>query len=885
MNTASLAIPALEVSAPDDSMDVLSDTGFDFDNFGDGDIDLELDTAPSVHDEDMSLNDAGTDGGIDMHEETLDQDDFMADNGDLIEEDDMYDNEGVAGDTQIVDEGSIAFEADMLAPPDEDLIDYSDDEAQQHIKMHSPSVHEEDTQAFVDTEITSIMNDDLDQKQHDEQPYKPAEVLSQHAQVHETETKPLDGQDAGSEHHSADASSQHNDVEEDHIHAVDGGVMLPTDEHSHDGDDVVAGQSNETQPDVDDDSDSNESHALEIELRPVTVNYAGNELWLFKQHDLDESGDFLLEDLSVAKSSISDVFQACRLSLGDDVSDEHEIGFRFDNLHGLELYEDNTACVAVSLERLVDLYHTLQAQDENEDPECFYVTLQFRPRFATLLADVAQYAEQGSGYSALNAAVAAGETHFSNVFPDSPVEHEFAEWDDEGVDDDEVSSPGVARSVTAEEQNADEHDHSLLGAEDPEDQEKEEKKQDEREEEAEEVHEQEVQQDDHDHDDTPRQGGVALEDVSNQTLDTQDDDGPRNIDVVANPGSSKNAAPSPSDDQVGTVTEPESEAVAEQHSTESRDQRTPDQIAHDKQEADDFVDYSDDEDDEVSKSIPGQTPSPSPSSATVQGDEPTEVENSGAAPELGGPEDQDDATAGFEEDDDATLLTQTQYGNDADHYAFQDYTETYEQGDPFQDLEADGTVGDPFGTNEVYTGDTNQFFDFQETDGEVGPVFDNYGADDDAHDDSTLQAVEDVNDQPADDDEHDDSTLQAVEDVTQGDAFLDFEDAPEWAVDADPAPNLPGEDAVLLHDNTTGGENDEGGAVEQDVDATYVAADSASTSLNNHGPLSPHGRKRSIDEVGDGNDDAPDSTGMVSCSTSKRLLNADSSPDAKRPRV
>lgn len=844
MNTAAQAVPAFEVSAPDDSMDVLSDTGFDF---GDGDIDLELDTAPSVHDDDMSLNDAGTDGGIDMQEDPFDQDDFMADNGDLIEEDDMYNNDGAAGDTQIVDEGSIAFEADMLAPPDEDLIDYSDDEAQQQIKMHSPSVHEEDTQAFADTEITSITNDDPDQTQHDEQSYKAPEVLSEHAPAHEIEPENLGGADAGSEHHSADARSQRDDVEEDDTHAVDGGVLLPTDEHSHDGDAAVVGQINEAQQDVGDDSDSNESHALEIELRPVTVNYAGNELWLFKQHDLDESGDFLLEDLSVAKSSISDVFQACRLSLGDDVSGEHEIGLRFDNLHGLELYEDNTACVAVSLERLVDLYHTLQAQDGNEDPECFYVTLQFRPRFATLLADVVQYAEQGSGYSALNAAVAAGETHFSNVFPDTPVEHDYTEWDDEEADDDEASSPGIDHSVTPEEQDTDERDNLLLGAGDQEneDQEKEEKKQNEQEgdeEEDEEVHEQGVQGDDHDHNDPHRQEGVALEDVTNQTLETEDD-GSRDIEAAANPDLSRNAAPSLSNDQVGTVPEPESEAVAEQHSTEPQEQRTPDQIALDKQEAEDFVDYSDDEDDEVSKSIPGLTPSPSPSSATVQGDEPTEVENPGTAPEKGDPEDQGDATAGFEEDDDATLLTQTQYGNDADHYAFQDYTETYEQGDPFQDLEVDGTVGNSFGTNEVYTGDTNQDFDFRETDGEAGPGFD---------------------DQAADDDEHDDSTLQAVEDVTQDDALLDFENAPEWAVDADPAPNLPGEDAVLLHDNT---ENDEGGAVEQDVDATYVAADSALTSLSDHRPFSPHGRKRSIDEVGDETDDAPDST------------------DAKRPRV
>lgn len=184
--TTAQAVPALEVSAPDDNMDVLSDTGFDF-NDGDGDIDLELDTAPSVNDDDMSINDAGTDGGIDMQELPLDQDDFMVDHGDLIEEDEMYNVDGTAGVLQTVNESSIAFEADMLAPPDEDLIDYSDDEAQQQIKMHSPSAHDEETHALGDTEITSISIDNYNeavQTQDGEQPSEFVQVSNDQVSTH-----------------------------------------------------------------------------------------------------------------------------------------------------------------------------------------------------------------------------------------------------------------------------------------------------------------------------------------------------------------------------------------------------------------------------------------------------------------------------------------------------------------------------------------------------------------------------------------------------------------------------------------------------------------------------------------------------------------------------
>ena len=831
MTTATSAIPALEVSVHDDNMDVLSDTGFDF---GDGDIDLDLDTAPSVHDDDLSLHDVATDGELDTQELPADQDDFMADQGDLIEEDDVY-NDDAAAATQPVDDSAATFETDMLALPDEDLIDYSDDEAQQPVKMHSSSVQEEgDVQVSFDIEATPATADAQqvgNQPQGDAQAENITEATHVEAETHDGDiANTLEQNVASPEHRSQESVQDNEDGDEDEVYADDdGGVALPADEHN---DDRAVEET--VQEDADNDSESDHHSDQQIELRPVTVNYGGNELWLFKQHDLDDSGDFLLQDLSVAKSSISDLFQACRLSLGDDVSGEHEIGFRFDHLHNLELYEDNTACVAVSLERLVDLYHTLQAQDGNEDPECFYVTLQFRPRFATLLADVAQYAEQGSGYSALEAAVAAGETHFSNVFSSASTEHDHVEWDEDAHEDDEASSPGSAHSnasqgAEVEEPNEEHHEDA----------------------EVEDEEEKSGQE-------NPQQQAVETGDENSYTAPE-----------AANVDASEYAAPYESTEQAEVGHDVDAQTAQEQHTSESYDERTPDQIAHDKQEAEDFVDYSDDEGEQEPKSMPAHEPSPS--SSTVQGDEPTKIQESGPDAEHDKQDDGNAAETGFgEQEDDATLLTETQYGEDANHYAFQDYTESYDQGDPYQDFQADGTLGDPFEGNNTFNDDTNQDFadyNYQNLEGNINLGFDEQPLDDTNYDD------------------HVDENFEAVEDVTHADALLDLDNAPEWAVDTDPASNLPGEDAVLVHDDITY-EDEEGGANDQPAATTSTAADLALTSSNEHKPSSPQGQKRSIDEVGDGTDDAPDSTGMSPLLRIQKRFNTDqSSPDAKRPRV
>jgi hypothetical protein len=843
MTTTAQVVPALEVSFADDDMDVLSDTALDL---ADGDIDLDLDTAPSVHDDDMSLNDAATDGGFDLQDLPPDQDDFMADHGDLIEEDDVYDdgNASVAA-TQPVEDGVVDVEADMLAPPDEDLIDYSDDEAQQPVKMQSPSVHEDDAHVQVtfgiDEDISVPVDDHHEdvQPQGEAQPLVAAEAIDAEVQTHHdhvTETDvPHETSPPVSPVHQAQSpvEPQEDEDEDKHVHTDDdGGVLLPADEQSHNDHDNTVENQEDVQQAAADAEGNHHSVEQQIELRPVTVNYAGNDLWLFKQHDLDDSGDYLLEDMSVAKSSMSDLFQACRTSLGNDVSDDFEIGLRFDHLHNLELYEDNTACVAVSLERLVGLYYTLQAQDGNNDPECFYITLQFRPRFATLLADVAHYADQGSGYSALEVAVGTGDTHFSNVFSSAPTEHENVDWEEEEEEHEieEADTPRSVFSTLPQEQEVGEtDDHKSERVE------------------TQEAEQEEPEQEEHSiQDGEQQQQDVALEGESNQTRGTQNEEA-HNYQEVANIDTSENKASHESAEHLEGARESFSEHAPERQTSESRDERTPDQIAHDKQEADDFVDYSDDEDEQQDEAVLVQKSSPS--SSTVQGDEPTGVQESRAVLETDGQQAANDTTVDFEaeHEDDVTLLTQAQDGDDVNDYSFQEYAETYDQGDLFQDFQADGTVGDPFEAKDAFEGDANQDptdYKFQNLGGGANLEFDV---------------------QPSYEDDNQFAEMPPVaEDALDDDGFLDLDNAPEWAIDAEPNSNLP-EDTVLLHDDTITYENEEGGADDQPV-ATSSGADSLAPS-NEHTASSPQGQKRSIDEVGDGVDDAPDST------------------DAKRPRV
>jgi hypothetical protein len=432
-----------------DAMDLHSETELDFD---DGDIELDLDPAPPVQrdDDDVSIEDATTDAMLELQNVPADHDDFMLDDVDLIGEDDLQLGDETVS-VSLQSSATVAMLERVPSPVEEDLIDYSDDDE--------------------DTPPTGTQNEQTDAKptevhDTDEEHF---DLQTEQAQQDASTSGLFDGNNAEDDEH----------VEEENEHNLNIDYLFGKDQNT-----IIGGSTQgSSQPDLEDggvqlegpegllnDSDhepDNHEEQQSNHTRTVTVNYEGNELWLIKQHDTEESGDWLLEDAQVLQSSLSTLFQACRASLGEDISDETELGLRFDHFHNMEIFEDSTACVAVSLERLVDLYYVLNAQDGNDDPESFYMCLLSRPRFAALLSDVAKHADQVSGYSGLNAAISAGETHFVDTLSGHSTEHDATDWENENVaveEDQEGSETNNEAGPAAEFAEHDGQDDDKSGA-------------------------------------------------------------------------------------------------------------------------------------------------------------------------------------------------------------------------------------------------------------------------------------------------------------------------------------------------------------------------------------------------------------------------------------
>jgi hypothetical protein len=481
-------------------MDTLSDAGFDM---GDGDIDLDLGAAPDnqqLGDDALSLQDAGTDGGVDLQTATADPDDFMVDKDDLIEEDEIDYGDLELGDAgqpfvaspseaqhtmnEQIDDHNVETNVQPNAGNDsaieDDIIDYSDDE-------------EEKVETTLDA--SSGIQQELQEGAH-------AQAGNEQHNVGDDTSKPLDH--PAQDEHAYEYEYQEGNVTEpsgvteqqsqDDVNAdwqqpsqpqYDDGTQAEESRHHNQDHDETYGEPNDTAEDnheeqadePDDNHDSADEADAEAEeplrtvssnqrpiLHPVTVNYDGTEMWLFKPHDT-ENGEWLLSDESVATQQFPYFFQACRAQLGDDLNPETELGLRFDHFHALELFEDCTACAYTTLKELLDVYLGLHAQDGLTDPEPFYITLQFRPRVLTLVNELKKAMQDQIGFSGLNDAVASGETSFNaylsnhtEPLQDHWEENKHEEEGSEKNDDEEEDVTGKDGGHYSEGQN--EHDAS-----------------------------------------------------------------------------------------------------------------------------------------------------------------------------------------------------------------------------------------------------------------------------------------------------------------------------------------------------------------------------------------------------------------------------------------
>jgi hypothetical protein len=812
MATAFQTAPySVEITEVPDTMDLHSDSGLDFGD-GDGDIDLDL-QSNAQQDDDLSIYDAATDIGLEVQTASGDHDDFMVDNEDVIEEDVVnYDDDD---DVAVIDveqqsaNQSGSGEQEMVNNED-DLIDYSDDEEQ---TMWNESEHAASAAEVNIGENQSAAEDDQNEDQtaiekthqadgtvtQDELPEKNDNTTSRSVESNqEEETRVNDDE------FQAFAEEQEHGSETDQD--VTTYVTQSTAPEEADGSDNVYGQSDGLD-NAHDDTSLNEPAQVqqELHIHPVTVNYDSAELWLFKTHDYEASGDFLVEDESLAHKPVSSLLDACRVALGSDLTDDMELGFRLDNFRNIELYQEHTSCAFITLEHLLTLYQQLHVQDGVSSPESFYMTLLFRPRVSALLNELTKAAAEGIGHLGLDRAISAGLTAFNAHLSHNSTEPVLEDWDNAEEQQEQDAHGDDELNQQVEHVGEDE---GYIG---------------------------EVQKDTYEENDDKYQPEPYEESHVEEGSQPQ----------VQSPGNTTTTRTANSANEETAVADGRTSAD-DATTAKSLADRSHSNSAHaspvSHHDEDDLIDYSDDEaDPEANQHSESQVPQHSSSSSTVQGDVTAADQIDAENPDTGNGNTNGEATYGFEGESRGEIHTAYD-GFDGQSFD-QEYADDNAQLHEFESAQVEEQEEYPTGyptqtNNEI----TNQYDDAETGNVDQQHVFSLAGLEDDSNY-SLAQSA-------------------AIDDAFTGeDDFLDFNAEVE---NADFATNgqvesLAGEDDI---DN-----DDEGGAAGQaPVSASAAAAvESVDTLSSEPLELSPQGQKRTIDEVGIDVHEATDISGTLPC--------------------
>ncbi|KAF2222471.1 hypothetical protein BDZ85DRAFT_128485 [Elsinoe ampelina] len=159
-------------------------------------------------------------------------------------------------------------------------------------------------------------------------------------------------------------------------------------------------------------------------LHTTIVKYDGGEYTLFPSSGLVEGEEYFLENENLASGSIGDLLHACRITLGEAISEDEELELHVEEF-GLYLSEDSPAAFSTSFSEILDIFVQLHRQDGNEQPPAMSVSLTRKPRFANRLTLLANAAAEGKGFSQL--------TFLSAHMNDSPTYAE--EYQDEEAED------------------------------------------------------------------------------------------------------------------------------------------------------------------------------------------------------------------------------------------------------------------------------------------------------------------------------------------------------------------------------------------------------------------------------------------------------------------
>ncbi|KAF2492486.1 hypothetical protein BU16DRAFT_564937 [Lophium mytilinum] len=597
--TGPQSAPGLQVTAPDDDMEMTSEIHYADDNI---DLDLDLGDEYTHHqDDDQMLEDAMSDSAHVQHQSTF------PDNDDNMFDDELDDTEGMVQDNQ-----------DRLSVPDEHLTDVSELGHEEASQTNMPN-------AAIDPDDDLDLDFDFDDEISKEPGAVGQELLTTQAQYGQSfdDMAPKTAEQAVQEDvitHTVPAAlspTPHGNAQPapslpvvdgsaDNIETTSSNLVTADVTQSEEQPHYISppgslGEKHKDQDEVPTHGDSGSPYAGHDDfeefanspsqhednystgppsLHPVIVIYGENQpMSLFHPRVEDESQTYFLEDESIAHRSIYELLQACRTVLGDTIGDEGELEMDIAKL-GLCIREDCVFASKVNFSQILYTYLSLCQHDGVPDPDPLYMTLSVKTRFSTRLAQLGEAASQGQGISQLTFLEHSDEDdseyppyedaeneHFGQ-FDASIDVHEQRDGSNElGEDDAHDEYPGH----TAQEQHSAEQGTEVIVAHDP----------------------AETKLDDLLELDTQVEGLTADASTASHVKTSTEDNGPAGTDV------------STAAKQVEH--KPESKAVPEPRKDVIDD--------------DDLIDYSDDEaDTNPTPNVGNSGSGPSSASSTVQGD-------------------------------------------------------------------------------------------------------------------------------------------------------------------------------------------------------------------------------------------------------------------------
>lgn len=184
-------------------------------------------------------------------------------------------------------------------------------------------------------------------------------------------------------------------------------------------------------------------------LHPTIVEYDGNEIFLFPSREPASFEQYLLENENLVTSSLGDLLQACRVVLGESISEDEELVLGVEELD-LYVSEDSTPAFSTSFSELLDAYVKLHQHDGNDQPPAFRVTLTTKTRFTNRLTTITQAIAEGKGFSQLAFLQAYNEYEGVTELPDPDEDFDEENYLDVDENHSQVQEPQEDNEITQE---------------------------------------------------------------------------------------------------------------------------------------------------------------------------------------------------------------------------------------------------------------------------------------------------------------------------------------------------------------------------------------------------------------------------------------------------